>query len=401
MSSVLISGASVAGPALAYWLGRYGYDVTVVELAPALRPGGHAVDFRGRTHLTVLERMGVLDDLRRLRTGGSPWRFVDATGRQVAALPAEFAGGELEVMRGDLAGVLYEHSAPRADYIFGDSITALRETDDGVHVEFQHGPARRFDLVVGADGLHSNVRRHALGSEEQFVRHLGYYIATWSLPNTLNVGETSLMYNVPGKFISVGSDHRDRSRGVAMVLFSSERIDYDRNDVQQQKAILAETFAGAGWETPRVLAALRDADDLYFDSISRADVPHWSRGRVVLLGDAAHGATLGGMGTGAAIVGAYVLAGELAASGGDHRAAFGRYEGKLRKYATTCQQGGTRAGRFLAPRTAGGLAIRNRLFNLRWFVDLNLALGKKVSSDLPLETYPGTDSLRAWPTPSS
>lgn len=401
MSSVLISGASVAGPALAYWLGRYGHDVTVVEIAPDLRPGGHAVDFRGRTHLTVLERMGVLDDLQRLRTGGSPWRFVDAAGRKVAALPAEFAGGELEVMRGDLARVLYEHSAPRADYIFGDSITALRESGDGVHVEFRHGPARRFDLVVGADGLHSNVRRLVLGREEQFVRHLGYYVATWGLPNTLGLGETSLMYNEPGKFVSLGSDHRDRSRAGAMVVFSSERIDYDRHDVQQQKTILAERFAGAGWETPRLLAALQDADDLYFDSISRADVPYWSRGRVVLLGDAAHGATLGGMGTGAAVVGAYVLAGELAVSGGDHRVAFARYETKLWKYATTCQKNGNRVGRFLAPRTARGLAIRNRLFNVRWFVDLNLELGKKVTSDIPLETYPGTDSLRSWPTPSS
>ncbi|GAB3436313.1 Rossmann-fold NAD(P)-binding domain-containing protein [Flindersiella endophytica] len=399
MSSVLISGASVAGPALAYWLGRNGHDVTVVEIAPALRPGGQAVDFRGRTHLTVLERMGVLDDLRQVRTGGSPWRFVDADGRQLAALPGEFAGGELEVHRGDLARVLYEHSAPRAEYVFGDSITALRETADGVDVEFRHAPARRFDLVVGADGLHSNVRRLAFGPEEEFVRYLGYYIATWSLPNTLGLGETALLHNVPGKLVSVGADQRDPSRAGVLVAFASERIDYDRHDVQQQKAILAERFAGLGWETPRLLAALADADDLYFDSISRADVPHWSRERVVLLGDAAHGATLGGMGTGAAIVGAYVLAGELA--GADRRTAFARYETKLRKYATNCQRGGNRAGRFLAPLTARGLAIRNWMFNVRWLVDLNLKLGKKVTSDIPLETYPGTDSLRAWPTPSS
>jgi 2-polyprenyl-6-methoxyphenol hydroxylase-like FAD-dependent oxidoreductase len=387
MSSVLISGASVAGPALAYWLGRHGHDVTVVELAPALRDGGQAVDFRGRTHLTVLERMGALDELRRVQTGGSPWRFVDENSRQLATLPADFAGGEIEILRGDLARVLYERSRPNAEYVFGDSITSLTESADSVSVEFRNGPARRFDLVIGADGLHSNVRKLALGPEERFVGHLGYYIATWSLPNVLNLDETTLMYNVPGKFVSVGSDHRDRSRAGVMVAFASKQLVYDRNDVQQQKAILAETFNGVGWETPQLLDGLKDADDLYFDSISRADVPHWSRGRVALLGDAAHGATLGGMGTGAAVVGAYVLAGELAAADGDHRMAFANYESKLRKYATTCQKGGDRAGRFLAPRTARGIRLRNRMFNMRWFVNLNLELGKKVTSDIALPDY--------------
>jgi 2-polyprenyl-6-methoxyphenol hydroxylase-like FAD-dependent oxidoreductase len=390
MSKVLISGASVAGPALAYWLGRYGHDVTVVEIAPALRTGGHAVDFRGRTHLGVLERMGVLDELRRLQTGGSPWRFVDENGDQLAALPADFAGGEVEGLRGDLARALYEHSRPYADYVFGDSITALHETEDGVHTEFRHGPARRFDLVIGADGLHSNVRRLALGPEERFVRHLGYYVATWSLPGRLNLGETTLLYNVPGKMISAGGD----GDGV-MVVFASDQLEYDRHDTQQQKAILADTFAGVGWETPRLLAGLDQAGDLYFDSISRADVPRWSRGRVALLGDAAHGATLGGMGTGAAVVGAYVLAGELAAAAGDHRIGFANYENRLRKFATTCQKGGDRAGRFLAPRTARGIRLRNRMFNMRWFVNLNLELGKKVTSDITLADYPALPSSLA------
>ncbi|MFE7119229.1 FAD-dependent monooxygenase, partial [Streptomyces sp. NPDC057654] len=158
-TKVLISGASIAGPALAYWLGRYGFETTVVELAPALRGGGQAVDFRGTTHLTVLERMGVLDELRALDTGGSPMTFVDQRGRQILHLPADFAGGDVEVLRGELAQVLYRRSLPRAEYLFDDSITTLDEDPDGVTVTFESGTVRRFDLVVGADGLHSHTRR--------------------------------------------------------------------------------------------------------------------------------------------------------------------------------------------------------------------------------------------------
>ncbi|MFF1798787.1 FAD-dependent monooxygenase, partial [Kitasatospora sp. NPDC058263] len=177
-TKVLISGASIAGPALAYWLGQYGFEPTVVELAPALRGGGQAVDFRGDAHLTVLQRMGLLDELRRIDTGGSPMDFVDRHGRRRLHLPADFAGGEVEVPRGELARLLHRHSLPSTQYVFGDTVTALEETPDGVRVEFRHGSPREFGLVVGADGLHSTVRRLAFGPEQRFVRHLGYYAAT-------------------------------------------------------------------------------------------------------------------------------------------------------------------------------------------------------------------------------
>src|SRR5947208_7424925 len=182
--NVLISGASIAGPTLAYWLARYGFRPTVVEIAPALRAGGNAVDFRGPTHLGLLERMGVLDDLRRVQTGGTAMRFVDARGRRLMELPATFAGGELEVLRGGLARVLYEHTRRTTEYLFGDSISGLTETPDGVHVTFASGATRVFDLVIGADGVHSGVQRLAFGPESRFVRHLGYYVATWPVPGS-------------------------------------------------------------------------------------------------------------------------------------------------------------------------------------------------------------------------
>lgn len=390
--NILISGASIAGPALAYWLGRHGFRPTVVEVAPALRKGGQAVDFRGETHLTVLERMGLIPELRLIQTGGSPVRFVNELGRTLLHLPAEFAGGEIEVLRGDLARVLYEHSLPHTEYIFGDSITSLTETSSGVRVDFQRGAPRDFDLVIGADGLHSNVRRLAFGPEERYVSHLGYYAATWPLPNDLGLGKGSIGYNVPGRFASVGADHRDPAQAGAFFVFAAPELSYDRHDPEQQKRLIDKAFSGLGWEVPRLLSTLYQAPDLYFDSISRVDVDTWSTGRVCLVGDAACGATIGGMGTGTAVVAAYVLAGELARAQGDHRIAFTRYESRLRKYARGCQAGGDRTGKFLAPGTAAGIRFRNTVLSRPLFLNGMLRLGEKVSTTVTLPEYPADPS---------
>ena len=384
---ILISGASVAGPAIAYWLARYGHDVTVVELAPALRKGGYAVDFRGDVNKVVLERMGVLDDLRARQTGGSAMRFVDEDGKQVLRLPPEFAGGDLEVLRSDLSQVLYDHSKHDAEYNFGDSIATLDQHDGGVDVTFESGTARTFDLVVGADGLHSVIRRLAFGPERDYVRHLGYYIAGWELPNSFGIEGESLMYNVPGRLASVGVDHRDPGKAGAMFIFASPELTYDRRDVLQQHAILREAYSGLGWHVPQILDGLADSTELYFDSISRVDVDRWSSGRVVLLGDAGYGATVGGMGTGTAIVAAYVLAGELARAGGSHAAAFAAYERQLRKPVQACQSGGNRTGKFLAPSTRFGLAARNRLLGNAFLLNQMLRMGQKRSSGLPIRDY--------------
>lgn len=384
---VLVSGASVAGPALAYWLGRHGFSPTVVEIAPAPRTGGYAVDFRGPAHLTVLDRMGVLDDLRALETGGRAYTFVDGAGRRLLHLPAEFAGGDVEVLRADLSHVLREHGRDRAEYVFGNSVTAMTETPRGVDVEFEHGPPRTFDLVIGADGIHSGIRRLAFGPEREFVRHLGYCIAGWEVANHLGVTRESRLHNTPGRAVGIESDHRDPAAASATAVFASPEPAYDRRDPAQQKRLVADAVAGVGWEAPVLVDQLWDAPDLYFDSISRVDVPSWSRGRVALLGDAACGATVGGMGAGTAVVAAYVLAGELAAADGDHRTAFPRYEQRLRAYARRAQKGGDRTGHFLAPRTRLGAVLRNRLLGNRFLLAAMLREGRKVSSTVELPDY--------------
>jgi len=386
MKTVLISGASIAGPVLAYWLGRHGFRPTIVEIAPALRTGGNAVDFRGPVHLGLLDRMGVLDQLRQVQTGGTAMRFVDADGRRVMEMPADFAGGDIEILRGDLSRILCA-AGEQTEYVFGDSIAALTETPGGVDVTFASGGQRTFDLVIGADGVHSNVRRLAFGPERQYVSHLGYYVASWSMPNHLGLGRDTLGYNTPGRLASIGGDHRDPAAAGAFVAFASPELTYDRHDTDAQKRLVRERFADLGWAVPRMLTALDQADDLYFDQICRVDVTPWSRGRVALVGDAACGATIGGMGTGTALVAAYALAGELAAAGGDHTAAFPRYEARLSSFARRAQRGGAGTGRFLAPRTAHGLAIRNWLHNQGWFMTLTYKIAGERSSDIDLPDY--------------
>ncbi|WP_433277518.1 FAD-dependent monooxygenase [Pseudonocardia xinjiangensis] len=383
---VLVSGAGVAGPAVAFWLSRYGATTTVVEVAPTLRTSGFAVDFRGPTHLGVLSSMGVLDELRSLRTHGGAMRAVDENGRQIFELPAEFAGGELEVRRSDLSRVLHDRSAEHAEYLFDDAVTALTQSSDGVHVDLRRGASRTVDLVIGADGLHSGVRRLAFGAESRYVRHLGYYLAGWELPNDLGLGTTPQQYNVPRRMVSVAADERDPTRAGAFAVFASPRLDHDWHDDEQHKKILAGALGGMRWHVPRLLDALPAASELYFDSISRVSVPRWSTGRVALIGDAGYGVTLGGMGVGTAVVAAYVLAGELAAVGGDHRAAFPAYENRLRRYAARWQRGAS-PGQFLAPSTATRLWLRNTLFKRALVRRLLVAGTGSVAANLDLPDY--------------
>ena len=385
---VLISGAGIAGPALAYWLCRVGFDVTVVERAAALREGGQAVDFRGPVHREVLERMDLWDAIHQHRTHPCDVILLDRRGRRMITLPAVMMSGDVEIQRGDLSRLLYERTAGSVCYRFGDEITGLAESDTGVAVQFRSGGSQTYDLVVGADGLHSRVRALAFGEEARFLVHHGYRLATFSLPDVLNVRDQAYTYTVPGRSVTVRSEGDGRAR--ASFIFTGAAIGDERLDAVRSRALLRDAFRGVGWEVPRVLAQLDDTDDLYVDQIASISTERYSSGRVVLLGDAAYGGTLGGQGTPLAIVGAYVLAGELAQAQGDLCAALARYEALMRPYATKGQAGARNVGPFFAPRTRHGLALRNlfyRVMTSRLFIGQFEKMVKASASDFELPRY--------------
>ncbi|MBY8854909.1 FAD-dependent monooxygenase [Nocardia sp. CA2R105] len=385
--TVLISGASIAGPALAYWLHRYGFAVTVVERAPELRPGGQAIDFKGPTHRTVLERMGVWEEIVRQQTGKTDMVFADDDGRELAVISGDFTGGDVEILRGDLARILYEQTAGTCEYLFGDSISALTDTTEGVHVEFENAPARTFDLVFGADGIHSRVRRLAFGPDADYVHHLGYYYCIAGAPgwghdaNGPRVRGRASAYSAPGKLAVRGG-----AKAAHQYIFASPVLDIARDDVAAQQRLVAEQFAGLGGLVPSMMAELPGLDAFYLDSISQVRMKgRYTKGRVALIGDSAYGNTLGGFGTGLAVVGAYVLAGELAAAGGEYAGAFARYDELMRRYAKIA--GNSNAGRFLAPRTARGIAMRNWFLGSRAF-GLMTRVGDNAAEDIDLLDYP-------------
>jgi 2-polyprenyl-6-methoxyphenol hydroxylase-like FAD-dependent oxidoreductase len=364
---ILISGASVAGPALAYWLRRYGFNPTVVERAPAPREGGHAIDLRGAAR-GVAERMGIMADVRGASIGTRGIAYVDDDNRRLASMGADLLGdsggaiSEIEILRGDLVRILYEATRHDVEYVFDDSIAAISRDEDGVEVAFEHGQPRTFDVVVGADGVHSNVRRLAFGEESRFVRDLGAYVSIFTTANhDVDLDGWELMYSVPGKTAGL-YPARQNNEAKAVFFFASEPLDYDRRDIAAQKKILADAFAGEAWEVPRLLEAMWDAPDFYFDTVSQVYMDRWSSGRAVLVGDAGYSPSpMGGVGTSMALVGSYVLAGELAAAAGDYRGAFARYENEMREYARRGQKLAKSNAVGLVPRSRSQIWVRNQM----------------------------------------
>ncbi|MEV6977677.1 FAD-dependent monooxygenase [Kitasatospora sp. NPDC093806] len=358
---ILVSGAGIAGTALAHWLHRHGADVTVVEKADSVRPGGYPIDIRG-TAVEVVDRMGLLPRLRPVHVDTRRISFLDPDGRPIAALsPEAVAGGDarrdLEVARGDLTGALYETVCDSVEFRFGDSVAALDEHARGIDVTFRGGDRRTFDLVVGADGIHSHTRGLAIGPEAPHHRDLGYRFAGFALPNHRGLDREAVIWNAPGRAAVLYAAGPAPERVHGLLVLTGD--DPAPRDEESQRALVAARFAGDGWEVPRLLDALRGAEDLFFDTVGQIRLPRWSRGRVALVGDAAYAPSFfSGQGTSLALVGAYVLAGELAA-GRDHAAAFAGYEARLREFVELNQALADGGAAGLVPRTAEELAGRN------------------------------------------
>ncbi|PXX71177.1 2-polyprenyl-6-methoxyphenol hydroxylase-like FAD-dependent oxidoreductase [Nocardia tenerifensis] len=397
---VLVAGASIAGPALAHWLRRRGAQVTVVERAPELRPGGQAVDARGVAK-DVIVRMGLDAAVRAACTDTAGAYNVDADGNVLEAFPADDNDGdgyisEIEILRGDLSQVLYDDTRDGVEYLFGDRIAELTQDADGVDVTFAGGDHRRFDLVIGADGLHSSLRAMVFGPHEQFIHHLGHVLAFYSVPNEFGLDRWLLEYQETGRSALLRPIH-DATRAMAMFYFASKDFEVDYRDIEGQKRLLRERTEGLGWLSPRILAHLDDTPDFYLDQVGQVVLDRWSKGRVGLLGDAAFSSSpMSGQGTGLALVGAYVLAGELAAAGWDPEAGFARYEERMRSFVEANQEIGRLNAR--SREVPGPDAEPAPDFTSEWFTEL---VGRAING-VELPDYAGVpDSGPSTPLTST
>jgi 2-polyprenyl-6-methoxyphenol hydroxylase-like FAD-dependent oxidoreductase len=341
MKTVLISGSSVAGTALAYWLREQGLTPVVVERAPAQRRGGQAIDVRGAA-LTVIRRMGLEAQVRGLKNHSNGMSMLDPQGNELfrseefALSSGSLDSDDVEILREDLVDLMYAKN-DGIEYLYGDSIAAIHPEDDAVTVEFEHAAPRRFDLVVGADGLHSNTRRLAFGPEADYINHLGTYLSVFSEENYLGMDHWQTWFN-DGRNGGAVMTVRDNAELRIYLGFASDPIEYDYRDTAAQKQLVAERITGFGWEVPGFIERMKTAEDFYFDSMAQINMDAWSAGRVVLIGDAAHcAAPLSGQGTSLALVGAYVLAYELGRTE-DHALAFARYESRMRPFVEANQQ---------------------------------------------------------------
>ncbi|MUM27975.1 FAD-dependent monooxygenase [Mycolicibacterium sp. CBMA 295] len=394
--TVLISGAGVAGPALAYWLIEYGYRTILVESAPEIRPGGQTVDLRGAGR-DVVTRMGLMGQMRTrsLAQRGIAWLHGD--GRRRAEMPVEAFGGngvvsKLEILRGDLVEVLYNATKGLAEYRFGTRITAI----DSSGATLSDGTRVIADLIVGADGPHSAVRRLVFGPEEQFVTPLGGYNAWFTAADTVGLDGWYLMYQEPGLNASMRPSH-DPARCNAGLAFRSNPIGYDRRDPAEQLKLLTTHFAGAGWQCQELLAAATQAEDFYFDEFLQIHMTTISQGRVTLVGDAGCCASpLSGMGTSLALVGAYVLAGELGPADTFDSAvipdALARYEATMRPYIRRCQQLPNGVDGYL-PKSPADIAITAQVMKWMQRPPFRSFAERKwftVADAIELPDYPGT-----------
>jgi 2-polyprenyl-6-methoxyphenol hydroxylase-like FAD-dependent oxidoreductase len=380
MRKALISGAGIAGSTAAYWLAKSGFHVTVVEQAQDIRSSGSPVDVRGRA-VEVTEGMGVMARIREASTQVRDMVFVNARGRAVSRVPMSALAepGDIELPRGNLAAILRDAVPDDVEFESGNSVTALNQDADSVTAEFASGPARRFDVVIGADGAHSGIRALAFGPETDYLKHLGVYIAT--LPLDGETGTDLVMYNTPGRAIAI---HPAGGHPGAAFMFRAPQIpQFDHRDIDQHKRLLRDAYAGAGWRVPELLDRVRTADDLYFDAVSRIQVPTWSRGRIGLVGDAASCVSLFGDGSSLAMIGAFTLADSLA---GDIPAGLRTYEARHRQQRAAKENSVAYATRLLIPATSLGIAARNLATHLMplasraaaWW---NTASGKFVGSD--------------------
>lgn len=352
---VLISGASIAGLTLAYWLKRYGYQITIVEISNGLRRGGSPVDVRGDA-LRIAAEMGVLERIK-AKECKTETEMVNAEGETILDFSIndqpEYKG-DIEIQRDDLVDILYEAiSKSEVHFYFEDRIVELVQKKETIEVTFKNGNNESFDFVIGADGAHSGVRKLVFGPESEYSKFFGEYYALAEVPDIKpHKPDKGAMYNEPGKMVAI---FPFENKIGAFFVFKSAEIDWDYRNVEQQKRILVDHFKEGSWRIPEILDAMTRSDNLFFDEVSQIQMPLWSKGRVALVGDAAYAASFHtGMGTSLAMEGAFLLAKELH-SNNDYKTDFDNYFKKFKPFTEEMQARISRGLKYLVPETEEGI----------------------------------------------
>ncbi|HEY7169109.1 MAG TPA: FAD-binding domain [Candidatus Binatia bacterium] len=390
---IAINGAGIAGPTLAYWLRKSGHEVLLIEQSPQLRSGGYAIDFWGVGY-DIAEKMGLLPRIRELGYQVKELRYVNRHGRKTGGFSVDVFrrmtnGRFTEVRRSDLAATIYGALDGKVEAIFGDSVARIEENGNRLWVGFDHAAPREVDLVIGADGLHSRVRRLVFGPEAEFEVPLGYHVAAFEIAGFRPRDElVAVAYAVPGRQI-LRLSLRDDLTLFLFVFRDAYLTGESPSNERECKSVLTKVFADVGWEAPRILAAMENVREIYFDRVSQIRMDGWTKGRTALIGDAAACVSLlAGEGTGLAMAEAYVLAGELHDCGGDHVAAFGRYQERMMPFLKHKQESAAKFASSFVPKSAFGISFRNcitRLFRIRFIADF--FIGRAVRDDITLPEY--------------
>ena len=390
---IAINGAGIAGPALAYWLQKSGHDVLLIEESPQLRSGGYVIDFWGIGY-DIAEKMGLLPRIRELGYQVREVRFVDRHGRKNGGFSTDVFGrmtnGRFTSLpRSDLAAAIYRALDRKVETILGDSVASIEDDGNRVRVSFDHAARREVDLVIGADGLHSRVRQLVFGPETEFEVPLGYHVAAFEVEGYRPRDElVYVSHAVPGRQISRFSMRGDKT--LVLFVFADEYLtSKNPSSEQERKSVLTDAFADVGWECPRILAAMENVSGIYFDRVSQIRMDCWTKGRTALIGDAAACVSLlAGEGTGLAIGEAYVLACELRRCGGDHTAAFARYQERMMPFLKRKQESAAKFASSFIPKTALGITYRNivtRLLRLPFVADY--FIGRDLRDDIEIPDY--------------
>lgn len=392
---ILISGAGIAGLTLAYWLKRYGFEPTLVERAPALLTGGYKLDMRGSA-LDVLQRMGIYEKLRQKNTNMQNAILVDKQGKTIDEMDGEAfghrSGNDIEVVREDICRILYEHLKDVV-ILFNDVIEAVEQTASGVDVRFKQSSKQHFDLLIGADGLHSKVRHLVFGEEKRLLHDLGVYLCVYNAPNYLNLDHQEMQFTELGRVAQVWSTDDNQVMKVCYGFVSQNKeIPLKNREIHLQH--LNESFAGIDWVTEKMLHYQAHGDDYYFDKAAQVKMDSWSKGRITLVGDSGYCASpLSGQGTSLAIVGAYVLAGELASAKLNYQHAFNSYEKIMKPFIAINQQLGQKAANRMNSQGFIGKSLQQALGYaprqlIQWIINHSSKQIQRAANYIQIKDYP-------------